>query len=142
VEETQVAIDVHGVMGAGFDPSLTWMLVDLPPGGDLAKAESLLDEELARVVAEGVTDAELRKAKNIAVADFWRHLETNSGRAQELGTYEVFHGDWQKLFSAPDRYEAVTREQVRKVAAKVFARNNRTVGVLVPEAEDKKEAAR
>ncbi|WNG33326.1 insulinase family protein [Archangium minus] len=145
VEEEQVAIAVAGYQGAGFDPSLTWMLVNLPPGGDLGKAEKLLDEELAKVVSAGVTDAELRKAKNIVVSDFWRSLETNSGRAQALGTYEVFHGDWQKLFGAPDRYEAVTREQVRKVAAKVFAKNNRTVGVLVPEAgsdEAKKEAAR
>jgi zinc protease len=145
VEEAQVAISVNGYRGAGFDPSLTWMLVDLPPGGDLGKAEKLLDEELARVVSAGVTDAELRKAKNIVVADFWRNLETNSGRAQALGTYEVFHGDWKKLFDVPDRYEAVTREQVQKVAAKVFARNNRTVGVLVPETgsdEAKKEAAR
>ena len=145
VEEEQVAINVGGYRGAGFDPSLTWMLVDLPPGGDLGKAETLLDEELAKVVSAGVSDAELRKAKNIAVAEFWRSLETNSGRAQALGTYEVFHGDWQKLFSAPERYEAVTREQVQKVAARVFARNNRSVGVLVPEAaadEAKKEAAR
>ena len=145
VEDEQVAIGVGSYRGAGFDPSLTWVTVNLPPGGDLGKAESLLDEELGKVVAGGVTDAELRKAKNIVVADFWRSLETNSGRAQELGTYEVFHGDWRKLFDAPTRYEAVTREQVRKVAAKVFARNNRTVGVLVPEAgeaEAKKEAAR
>ncbi|HYO66036.1 MAG TPA: insulinase family protein, partial [Archangium sp.] len=145
VEEEQVAINVGGYRGAGFDPSLTWMLVDLPPGGDLVKAEALLDEELAKVVSAGVNDAELRKAKNIAVAEFWRSLETNSGRAQALGTYEVFHGDWQKLFQAPERYEAVTREQVQQVAAKVFARNNRSVGVLVPEAaadEAKKEAAR
>ena len=144
VEDTQVAISVAGYRGAGFDPSLTWVLVNLPPGGDLGKAESMLDEELAKVVSGGVTDAELRKAKNIVVADFWRHLETNSGRAQALGTYEVFHGDWRKLFDAPAKYEAVTGEQVRKVAAKVFARNNRTVGVLVPEAGDeaKKEAAR
>jgi zinc protease len=143
VEDTQVAINVSGMRGAGFDPSLTWLVVDLPPGGDLGKAESLLDEELAKVVSGGVTDAELRKAKNIVVANFWRHLETNSGRAQALGTYEVFHGDWRKLFDAPAQYEAVTREQLQKVAAKVFSKNNRTVGVLVPEAGDEaKEAAR
>ncbi|MFL5351439.1 M16 family metallopeptidase [Archangium sp.] len=144
VEEEQVAINVQGLVGEGFDPSLTWLLVDLPPGGDLGKAESLLDAELAKVASAGITDAELRKAKNIVVADFWRNLETNSGRAKALGTYEVFHGDWQKLFRAPELYEAVTGEQVRKVAEKVFARNNRTVGVLVPEAgpdEAKKEAA-
>jgi zinc protease len=138
---------VQGSRGAGFDPSLTWVFVDLPPGGDPARVEALLDEELARVGTTEVTDAELRKAKNIAVADFWRYLETNSGRAQALGTYEVFHGDWKELFRAPERYEAVTREQVRQVAAKVFGRDNRTVGVLVPEtasseAEQKQEAAR
>ncbi|ATB30777.1 M16 family metallopeptidase [Melittangium boletus] len=145
VEEERVAIQVTGYVGAGFDPSLSWLLVDLPPGGDLAKAEALLDEELAKVRTAGVTDAELRKAKNIVVADFWRHLETNDGRARALGTFEVFHGDWKKLFGAPERYEAVTREQVRQVAIKVFGQNNRTVGVLVPETdagEAKQEAAR
>ena len=144
VEEERVAIRVGGYVGQGFDPSLTWVMVDLPPGGDLGKTETLLDAELARVAAEGVTDAELRKAKNILVANFWRQLETNSGRAQALGKYEVFHGDWQQLFGTPERLEAVTREQVRQVAAKVFARNNRTVGTLVPETakEEKKEAAR
>ncbi len=145
VEEERVALAVGGYLGAGFDPSLTWVLVDLPPGGDPTRVEALLDAELARVSTEGITDAELRKAKNIVVADFWRRLETNSGRAQALGTFEVFHGDWQALFGAPERYEAVTREQVRQVAAQVFGRNNRTVGVLVPEqasGDAKQEAAR
>ncbi len=144
VEEERVAIRVTGYVGAGFDPSLTWVLVDLPPGADPARAEAVLDTELARVAAEGVTDAELRKAKNIAVAEFWRRLETNSGRAQALGTYEVFHGDYQKLFGAPERFEAVTREQVRQVAARVFSRDNRTVGTLVPQPapEGKQEAVR
>jgi zinc protease len=132
VEEAQVALQVQTMMGAGFDPSLVWLMVDLPPGGDLGKVEKLLDAELARVVAEGVTDAELRKAKNIVLADFWRSLETNSGRAQALGTYEVFHGDWRKLLEVPTRYEAVTRDEVRKVAARIFNPSHRTVGWLVP----------
>ena len=93
--------------------------------------------------------AELRKAKNISVASLWQQLETNTGRAQLLGTYEVFSGDWKELFRAPERFEAVTREQVQQVAAKVLRRENRRVGVLVPEqapqqapSETKQEAAR
>jgi zinc protease len=90
-----------------------------------------------------VTDAELRKAKNIAVAGFWRSLETLNGRAQAVGRAEVFQGDYRKLFDTPARYEAVTREQVRKVAARLFAPDNRTVGVLVPTDENtQQEAAR
>lgn len=149
VEEARAALSVQTYLGAGFDPSLVWFLVDLPPGGDLTRVEKLLDEELAKVVAEGVTDAELRKAKNISLADFWRGMETNSGRAQALGTYEVFHGDWRKLLEVPERYEKVTRAEVRAVAARIFNPNRRTVGWLVPtEGEDhaakasRKEAAR
>ncbi|MDY7225772.1 M16 family metallopeptidase [Hyalangium rubrum] len=136
VEEEQVAIGVNSHFGQGFDPSLVWLLADLPPGGELAKVEKLFEEELAKVRAQGVTDAELRKAKNITVAEFWRGLETNSQRAQLLGSYEVFQGDWRKLFDAPARYEHVTREQVRKVATRIFNANRRTVGMLIPTDEE------
>ncbi|WP_225408382.1 M16 family metallopeptidase [Stigmatella hybrida] len=132
VEEEQVALHVASHFGPSVDPSLVWILVDLPPGGDVARVEALLDAELAKLVQQGVTEAELRKAKNKTVADFWRGLETNSSRAQLLGSYEVFQGDWRKLFEAPARYEQVTREQVRKLAARLFVRDHRTVGVLVP----------
>ncbi|MDC0710812.1 pitrilysin family protein [Stigmatella sp. ncwal1] len=132
VEEEQVALHVASHFGPSVDPSLVWVLVDLPPGGDVARVEALLDAELARLGQQGITEGELRKAKNKTVADFWRGLETHSSRAQLLGSYEVFHGDWRKLFEAPARYEQVTREQMRKLAARIFVRDHRTVGVLVP----------
>ena len=48
--------------------------------------------------------------------------------------------------SEPARYEQVTREQIRKVALRVFNPDHRTVGVLVPtdgaEAPAGKEAGR
>jgi zinc protease len=135
VEEEQVALSVGSQFTKTFDPSLVWLLADLPPGGDVGRVEKVLDEELAKVRTQGITDAELRKAKNITVADFWRGLETNSHRGQLLGSYEVFQGDWRKLFDAPARYEQVTREQVRKVAQRIFDSNRRTVGVLVPTQE-------
>jgi zinc protease len=132
VEEERVAIRATSVFNTTFDPSLVWFMVDLPPGGDVERAEKVLGEELEKVRAQGVTDAELRKAKNITVANFWRGLETNSRRAHLLGTYEVFHGDWRKLFDAPARYEQVTREQLRKVAGRILEPACRTVGVLSP----------
>ncbi|MFL5345330.1 MAG: M16 family metallopeptidase [Hyalangium sp.] len=132
VEEERVAIHVNSQFSPTFDPSLVWFLVDMPPGTEVARVEKLLGEELDKVRAQGVTEAELRKAKNITVADFWRELETNSARARSLGTYEVFFGDWHKLFEAPARYEQVTREQIRKVAERILNPDHRTVGVLVP----------
>jgi zinc protease len=134
VEEERAAIGVEHVFSASFDPSLVLLLVDLPPGGDLAKVEALVTEELARVVKDGVTEPELRKARNIALAGYWSSLETNEGRGRALGAAEVFRGDYRQLFEAPARYERVTRDAVRKVAERIFKTERRTVGWLVPDA--------
>jgi zinc protease len=132
VDETRQAIRVRSSTSGGFDPSLVWFAVDLPPGGDLAKTEALLTQELARVVKDGVTDAELRKARNVALSTFWRKLETNDGRARALGSAATFRGDWKALLDAPSRYEKVTRDGVRALAARLFDSDHRTVGWLVP----------
>lgn len=134
VEQEQIALGVGAFRQTGFDPFLTWISATLTSGADPARAEKIIDEELARVIKEGVTDAELRKAKNMFAADFWRGMRTISGKAQVLGSYEVFHGDYKKLFAQPEVYEKVTKDQVKAAAAAIFNRTNRTVGILVPKA--------
>jgi zinc protease len=132
VETQKLAIDVGGYWEESFDPSLTWFLMTLPEGGDLAALEKAFDAEIARVVAEGVTEAELRRARNLAATAFWKSIATIDGKARMLGQYEVVRGDWQKLFTAPAAYEAVTREQVQAAAAEYLQSRRRTVGMLVP----------
>ena len=57
-------------------------------------------------------------------------------KAQLLGEYEVFHGSWKKLFEAPAEFERVTAAQVQSVARDVLNVSHRTVGVLLPDAEE------
>ncbi len=132
VEQEQAAVQVGVQLEQGFDPSLAWVFAVIPPGGDIARTETLIDAELTRIARDGPTPAELAKARNQALASFWRGLETISGKAQELGTYEVFHGDFRKLFDAPGEYESITVEEVRAAAAAVLRPDNRTLGVLEP----------
>ena len=47
-----------------------------------------------------------------------------------LGSFDVFEGDYKKLFDSPALYDKVTREDVQKAAALVLQKNHRTVGVL------------
>ena len=82
------------------------------------------------MAAEGVSSKELTKAKNILLADYWRQMATIDGKASALGNYEVFTGSYEKLFDEPEEVDAVTREQLKAIAADVFRRNNMTVGVL------------
>jgi predicted Zn-dependent peptidase len=64
-------------------------------------------------------------------------METINGKANTIGTYELFFGDYKKLFSAPQDFAKVTAKDIQRVAAKYFTKNNRTVGILMAEEEVK-----
>ncbi|HUQ11853.1 MAG TPA: pitrilysin family protein [Steroidobacteraceae bacterium] len=130
VEEKKLAIEVGGNFSEGFDPLLTWFTLTMPEGANVADVEKALDAALDDVASKGVTDAELARAKNQFAAAFWKQLATIDGKASLLGQYEVFDGDFQKLFDAPTLYEKVTREDVLEAAKLVLQKNRRTVGIL------------
>jgi zinc protease len=132
VEKEKLAIDVSGYWHEGFDPGLLWLYLTLPEGADPKAVQTVLDAELEKVATAGVTDIELRRAKNLTAASFWKQLATIDGKAHLLGEYEVFHGDWTKLFDAPGRYEKVTAAEVQAVAREILDRQKRTVGILLP----------
>jgi zinc protease len=135
VENRKVIVDLGGHWHEGFDPALFWLYFTLPEGADPDVVQPVIDAELARLAREGVTAEELRRAKSMAAVAFWKKLSTIDGKAQLLGEYEVFHGDWAKLFSAPEELERVTVEDVRAVARDVLDASRRTVGVLIPDPE-------
>jgi zinc protease len=136
VEEKKLAIEVGGSFQEGFDPGLTWLTVTMPEGADVGAVEKVLDAALAQVVSQGVTEAELVRARNLYASSFWKQIATINGKASLLGSFEVFEGDYRKLFDSPADYEKVTREDVQKAAALVFQNSRRTVGVLTsPPAE-------
>ena len=130
VEEEGIAISIGGFLFEGFDPGLVYFYATLPPGGDLDLLETRIIEELSRVAAEGISDTELTKARNIALADYWRSMATINGKAAGLGDAAVFHGGYEKLFDLPGQIEAVSADDLKAVAATVFRRSNATIGSL------------
>ena len=116
VEEEQLAISIGGFLFEGFDPGLL---------------EQRLFEELSRIADEGVTEAELEKARNISLAAFWRTMATINGKAAGLGEAAVFRGNYEKLFDLAQDIEAVSGTELKAVAVDVFRRGNATIGVLV-----------
>ncbi len=132
VEELQLAVAIGGGWPEGFDPSIFSIQATLQEGGDLDALQSALDAQLARLLRDGVTELELRRAKNLVAAEFWRGVSTIDGKARLLGEYAVMHGDHRLLFAAPALYERVSRAQVEQVAREIFNPERRTVGVLRP----------
>jgi zinc protease len=136
VEEHKLAVAIGGGWPEGFDANVFVIHATLPALGSVADFEHALDGELERIVRDGVTDQELRRAKNLVAADFWRGVSTIDGKARLLGEYAVMHGDYKLLFAAPDAYERVTRQDVASIARQVFNSDKRTIGVLQPQGGD------
>ena len=137
VDKDQIALDVESEEELAFDPTLLVLYAQPKEGVDPAKCEKEIYEELERVANAPVSDQELEKAKNFRLAEFYRQVQTISGRANTIGSYEVFFGDYRKLFDAAKNYSGVTKEDVQRAAKKYFGANNRTVATLLPENEGK-----
>jgi zinc protease len=137
VDKDQIALSVESNVNSAFDPTVVQISAQPKEKVDPQLCEKAIYEELERVKTAPVNDQEVEKAKNIRLAEFYRQVRTISGRANTIGTYEVFFGDYSKLFDAAKNYNAVTKEDVQRVAKKYFGANNRTVATLVPEADEK-----
>jgi zinc protease len=133
VDKDQIALDVSPSLDPGFDPTIVVITAQPKEGVAPEKCEAAIYEELDLVKKDLVSDQELEKARNIRLAEFYRQMRTISGRANTIGTYDVFHGDYRKLFDAVKNYNAVTKDDLQRVARKYFGPNNRTVATLVPE---------
>ena len=138
VDKGQLAISVGGgwngfSAGLTFDPSLLSITVQPKAKVDTRDIEKAINEEIDKMIAAPVTDRELQRARNQLLATFYRGMTTISGRANIIGTYEVFTGDYHNLFNAPEKYNAVTAADIQRVAGKYLTAKNRTVATLVPE---------
>lgn len=128
--ETQLATSVGAYSIDGFDPGLLYLVTVAAAGVEPAKLEKALLEAVDKVAQEGVSEEELQKVKNAKLLGIYRLQETINGKAQLLGNYEVFYGDYKKAFDAPAAYEKLTTADIQAVAAKYLKKSQRTIGVL------------
>jgi zinc protease len=133
VDKDQLALSVESEYGFSFDPTLFSVVAQPKEGIAADRVEKVIYEELERLKTAPPSDQEIEKAKNILLANFYRQMKTISGKANTLGNYEVFFGDYKRLFTAAEDYSKVTKDDVKRVAAKYFSDRNRTVATLVPD---------
>jgi len=95
-----------------------------------AELEDAILEELARLTTTPVTDAELQRAVNSVESVLVHTALDNGGLAQVLASYEALAGDWRYPFTLPEHMEALSGEDVRAAAARIFVPEHRIVGEL------------
>lgn len=136
VDKKQIATQVSSSYGESFDPTTFGFFAETAAGINENEVEKALYDEIEKIKKDGITENELQKIKNQKLMEFYSQVETINGKSNNIGTYEVFFGDYKKMFDAPDAFNKVTAEDIQKVTKKYFIKSGRTVGVLKSNTED------
>ena len=106
-----------GIAGAGG--------VLLPLVGDKALLMKTIDKHIDQIVNEPITQAELDKMKNQLRRNEVTGTTTVASKAERLGNYAVLQGNTERVNQRLKEIEAVTVEDVQRVAKKYLVQNNR-----------------
>src|SRR5258708_35344907 len=118
-------------------PSLL-AFIGIPTAGHAAsELADPIHAEVERLKSEDVSADELQSIKTRAKATLLRQLDSNSGLALQLATYQTTFGDWRDLFREVERIDKVTSADIRRVANATFVPGNRTTAMI----ESAKKAA-
>lgn len=129
--ETRKASSVSGAVYALHDPGVLRIMAEVSKGNSPEVVLDTLLDTAEKVGEEGVTDAEVERAKAQLLKQRELAAADTSGIAVQLSEWAA-QGDWRLYFLYRDRIESVTADEVRKVAATYLRRNNRTVGLYIP----------
>jgi predicted Zn-dependent peptidase len=136
VDQKGLASQVFVNYSESFDPTLFQIAAVAKKGVAPEALEKAIYEEVEKIKKSGITERELQKVKNQALIQFYNQVETINGKSNNLGTYEVFFGDYRKMFEAPSAFNAVTSTDIKRVANTYLKKSNRTVGVLKSNVDD------
>ncbi len=128
--DKEIALEVYAEQPQSFDPNLFYVYANASSGVSAEKLEKALIQEINQIAKAGVTQPELDKVRNFKLMEFYRQMETINGKANMLGTYELYFGSYQRLFQAPDFYNKVTAADIQRVAQTYLKKSNRSVAVL------------
>lgn len=119
-------------MGSGLDSGAVSFYAVAADGTDLAKIEASLDAVIADIAANGVTAAELDRAKNAYVAEYIYENDNQASLARRYGWGLALGRSIADIEGWPDAIRKVTLDDVKKAATNLDMRRSVT-GWLVPQ---------
>jgi zinc protease len=131
VYDKQSAASLSAGQSSNEDVGEFGVMITPRPGNSLTDLEQAADAIIARLKAEGPTAEEIQKAIAGEELSFVRGLESNLGKALRLSDGAGFHRDPGYFRTEYSRVQAVTAEDVKRVANK-YLTNGRVVLSIVP----------
>ncbi len=134
VVERELAIDVRGWVSTFRDPGLYECWVTARGTHTASEILPLLDQAFARARDEIVDEEELARAKARLELGSLQQLETASGKAEQIGFFEIVLGDPAHAFRRVEAFRRTTASDLRRAARRYLQSPSRTVLRVMPEA--------
>jgi zinc protease len=141
IKEKEMVTNVGGFMDERRGVGAFYTNATLRPGTKPEDVEALVYAEIERLKKEPIADWELQKAKNTTRRNFIGGLQSSLNRAVTIGTLTTYYGDPNLINMRLDKFSAVTKEDVQRVANKYLVDTNRTVIVTTPKPKAKTGSA-
>jgi zinc protease len=129
--KTELTLNVGGGMNESIDPYLYTISATVRDGRTHEEVEAAIQATVTRVQQEGVTEAELQRAKKQARAAFAYETETVTNQGYWLAQSALL-GDVNWYEAYLERINEMTCADLQAVARTYFTPQNRIVGWLVP----------
>jgi len=99
---------------------------EVKEGHEPAQIEAALLAELDKLASEPVGERELQKVKNQELANSFRRLQSNFFLTLQLLIYDA-NGSWEFINESSGKLQAVTAEDIQRVAKTYFDKDQRNV---------------
>jgi zinc protease len=140
VTQREACTEVRGWVSTFRDPGLYELFFTARPGIESHAILATLDEELDRVRTTLVAPEELDRAKARLELGLLQSLETMSGKAEQIGFYDMVLGDPAAAFQRLARYRRISAGELRTAARRYLVEHARTVVRVTPEPETEEAA--
>ena len=135
VKEKQLAANVFANAGARRATGLATVIALVRPGVKMEDVEKTIFAEIDKVQAEPVADWELEKVRLKYRHDHSAQLSSTLSRAVQLAYYTVAWNDPEVINTEETRLDAVTKDDLLRVARKYLIPANRSVITTLPKSK-------
>lgn len=133
VDQQQKAVAAGAFNLPSEDPGLAMMFGIANMGVKAEDLEKSMDDEVTKMLTEGISDDELQKCKNQIENEFISQNQRVLGIVENLANYHVYFGDANLINKELDRYMKLTKTDLMAAAKKYFTKENRLVLYYMPD---------
>ncbi|TDI74070.1 MAG: insulinase family protein [Betaproteobacteria bacterium] len=134
VREQRIASSINADYDStGRGPSMFFLNGTPSEGKSAEELETALNNEVQKLIRDGVTEEELARVKAQVVSGHVFQLDSMFYQAMQIGQLESVGLSYRDLDTIIKKLQAVTAEQVRDVAIKYLIEDSLTVATLDPQ---------